>query len=155
MEELKSRIVALNLAKNNYAAKKMKGEYTEIDNKDLISTLIYVIAECRRVASDIGISDDGKINREEPSIAIFTCLNQNVNDLKKQIVMLTNSSPDELKALMREQNDARHIAEDKEKKERVKGKDEKARQTDMRDHLRETLLAREKKDDTSSSSSSQ
>ncbi|MDD4930672.1 MAG: hypothetical protein PHG66_00765 [Candidatus Colwellbacteria bacterium] len=155
MEELKSRIVALNLAKNNYAAKKLKGDTTESDNKDLISTLIYVIAECRRVASDIGISDDGKINREEPSIAIFTHLNQNVNDLKKQIVMLTNSSHEELKALMREQNDARHIAEDKEKKEKMKGKSEIGRQSDMRDHLRETLLAREKKGDSSSSGSSQ
>lgn len=145
MEELKSRIVSLNLAKNNYAAQKMKGE--SVNDKDLISSLIYVIAECRRVASDIGISDDGKINREEPSVAIFTHLNQNVNDLKKQIVMLTNSSPDELKSLMREQNDARHIAEDKEKREKVKGKDEKTRQNEMREHLRETLLSREKKND--------
>jgi len=146
MEELKSRIVSLNLAKNNYAAKKMKGETNESDNKDLVSSLIYVIAECRRVASDIGISDDGKINRSEPSITIFTHLNQNVNDLKKQIVMLTSSSPEDLKLLMREQNDVRHLAEDKEKKERVKGKDEKARQNEIRDHLREKLIAQEKKE---------
>ena len=148
MEELKSRIVALNLAKNNYAAKKLKGDTTDTDNKDLISTLIYVIAECRRVASDIGISDDGKINREVSSIDIFTHLNQNVNDLKKQVVMLTSSSTNELKEMMREQNDARHIAEDKKKK--TGGKDENSRQNDIRDRLRETLLSREKADSSKS-----
>lgn len=144
MEELKSRIVALNLAKNNYAAKKIRGEINESDNKDLISTLIYSIAECRKIAGDIGISDDGKINRDEPSIEIFKHLNQNVNDLKKQIVMLTNASQDELKEIMKEQHDIYHL-EEKGKKEKSKGKDEKARQNEMRNHLRETLLNKENK----------
>jgi hypothetical protein len=147
MEELKSRIVSLNLTKNNYATKKMKGESTESDDKDLISSLIYVIAECRRVANDLGVGGDGMITREDLEMTIFTHLNRNVKDLKTQIVTLTQSSPDSLRALMRQQKDERHLAEDKEKSERVKGKDEKSRQIEMRDHLRSSLLAKEKKKD--------
>ena len=144
MEELKSRIVSLNLVKNNYANKKMKGDFTESDTKNLISNLIDTISECRRVSSDIGISDDGKINRKESSIEIFTLLNQNVNDLKKQIVMLTTNSPEKLKSILRQEVD-KHFIEEKESKEKErKGRDEKTRQNEMRDHLRETLISREK-----------
>lgn len=153
MEELKTRIVALNLAKNNYAAKKIKGDTSGTDDKDLISSLIYVIAECRRVASDIGISDDGKINRDEPSIEIFKHLNQNVNDLKKQVVMLTQATQEDLKNMMKEQSDKRHVSDrNEQQEERSKGKDEKTRQNEMRDRLRETLLAREKEKETMTSS---
>ena len=142
MEELKTRIVALNLAKNNYAAKKMKGDASGTDDKDLISSLIYVIAECRRVASDIGISDDGKINRDEPSITIFKLLNQNVNDLKKQVVMLTESTQSELKEITRGHHDQFYLDE-KEKREQTKVNDEKNRQIEIRDRLREKLASKD------------
>lgn len=146
MEELKSRILSLNLEKNNYASKKIKGEISESDNKNLISSLIYVIADCRRVASDIGISDDGKINREEPSISIFVHLNKSVNELKKQILTLTNATQQELKEIMKEQSDHRHIENNKKEK---KGKDEKSRQNEMRDRLRENLLSKNKEESSS------
>lgn len=141
MEELKSRIIELNLIKDNYAKKKIKGETTNIDNKDIISSLIYVISECRKVASDVGISDDGKINNfESPSkdqIEIFKHLNESVKNLKTQIVMLTNSSPESLRLLMKDQSDKNHI-EIKNEKIKLKN-DEKTRQQEMREKLREKL----------------
>lgn len=101
LNELKSRIVALNISKNDYASKKMKNDVSETDEKNLISTLIYVVAELRRCATDIGISDDGKINVElTQEIEQFNILNENVKDLKKQILFLTKSSPEEIKQEM-------------------------------------------------------
>lgn len=141
MEELKSRIIELNLIKDNYANKKIKGETTNTDNKDIISSLIYVISECRKVARGVGISDDGKINNSEsPSkeqIEIFKHLNESVKNLKTQIVMLTNSSPESLRLLMRNQSDKNHI-EIKNEKIKLKN-DEKTRQQEMREKLREKL----------------
>lgn len=143
MEELKSRIVELNLIKDNYAKKKIKGETTDADNKDIISSLIYVIAECRKVADNIGISDNGNINNssEELSIKesfeIFKHLNESVKNLKTQIVMLTNSSPESLRCLMKNQSDKNHI-EIKNEKIKLKN-DEKTRQQEMREKLREKL----------------
>ena len=82
LNELKSRIVALNISKNDYASKKMKNDVSETDEKNLISTLIYVVAELRRCATDIGISDDGKINVElTQEIEQYNILNENVKDL--------------------------------------------------------------------------
>jgi len=142
MEELKSRIVSLNTAKNNYASKKLKGE--EVNDKELISSLIYVISECRRVGSDLGISDDGKINREDPSIEIFRHLNQNVKDLKDQIISITKSSPSELKEIIRNERDKNSTFKNPNEKDHPTqtmsgGKDEKSRQNDMREHLRHKL----------------
>jgi len=140
MEELKSRIVDLNVAKNNYATKKMKGSTIDADDKELVSSLIYVIAECRRVASDLGVSDDGKINRDEPGIEIFKILNENVKELKDQIVMLTKSTSEELKKVIRDQADKQHVEEtEKIVKGKPRGKDEKVRQAEIRDRLRNTL----------------
>jgi hypothetical protein len=152
MEELKSRIVSLNTAKNNYACKKLKGE--EVNDKELISSLIYVISECRRVGSDIGISDDGKINREDPAIEIFRHLNQNVKDLKDQIISITKSSPSELKEIIRNERDKNSTLNTQNEKEPInqtttsRGKDEKSRQKEMREHLRNKL---EQNKDTSQS----
>jgi hypothetical protein len=152
MEELKSRIVSLNTAKNNYACKKLKGE--EVNDKELISSLIYVISECRRVGSDIGISDDGKINREDPAIEIFRHLNQNVKDLKDQIISITKSSPSELKEIIRNERDKNSTLNTQNEKEPTnqtttsRGKDEKSRQKEMREHLRNKL---EQNKDTSHS----
>lgn len=142
-DELKSRIVALNLSKNNYATKKLKNDVDETDEKDLISTLIYVIAELRRCASDIGISDDGKINREVDNIDTFNALNQSVKNLKTQILFLTRASVDELKAEMSKQSDQQYTAmkelATKEKQEKVEGKNETSRRDETRDRLRKHL----------------
>lgn len=109
LDEVKSRIVGLNLAKNNYVTNKLKNNLNDNDEKDLIASLIYVIAEIRRLASDLGISDDGKINLESPHLENFNHLNESVKNLKTQILFLTKASIEEIKGEMAKQKDAIHL----------------------------------------------
>jgi mannitol-specific phosphotransferase system IIBC component len=133
MEELKTRIVSLNQSKNDYANKKIKGEHNQKDEKELLTGITYLIAECRRVACDLGISDDGKINRpNEADLDIFKVLNESVNNLKKQIVMLLDSSPDQLKTIMRESMDKQHLLVNKSRVD--------ARLNEMKNRLKEKLI---------------
>ncbi len=96
IEELKSRIISLNEAKNIFAEKKLKNELKEGEEKELISNLIYVISELRQYAHEIGISHEGKVDDENELITEFKYINEGVNNLKSQILMLVNSSIEEL-----------------------------------------------------------
>jgi hypothetical protein len=109
LEEVKSRIVGLNLSKNSYVVNKIKNNLNDSDEKDLIASLIYVIAEIRRLALELGISDDGKINLESPYLGDFNHLNESVKNLKTQILFLTKASIEEIKNEMAKQKDAIHL----------------------------------------------
>ena len=141
LEELKSRILSLNVSKNDYATKKMKKDTTDTDEKDLISSLIYVVAELRRCASDLGISDDGKINRQiSQDIEIFNVLNESVKNVKTQIIFLTKSTPEEIKNEMNRQNDIHQVEKKEESdKTRTVGKNGAVRLEETRNRLRQNL----------------
>lgn len=117
LEEVKSRIVGLNLAKNNYVTNKLKNNLNDNDEKDLIASLIYVIAEIRRLASDLGVSDDGKINIQNQYVENFNHLNESVKNLKTQILFLTKASIQEIKGEMAKQKDALYLTKTAEQKQ--------------------------------------
>ena len=138
LDELKSRIIALNSSKNTYATKKMKNDTTDTDEKDLVSSLIYVVAELRRCANDMGISDDGKINTEiNQQVENFNHLNESVKNLKSQILFLVKSSPEEIKAEMSRQNDIQHVKkkEESEKQKATNNNSEAARKEETKARL--------------------
>lgn len=97
LNNLKNRIIELNNLKNNYATKKLKNDINERDEKDLVSTLIYIIAEIKKYASEIGIDNNGKITKECPELNDFNHINESVKNLKKQILFLINSSVKEIR----------------------------------------------------------
>lgn len=116
LDEVKARIISLNLEKNSYVTNKLKNNLNNSDEKDLIASLIYVVAEIRRLASDLGISDDGKINLQSPHLENFNYLNESVKNLKTQILYLIKASTDEIKSEMAKQKDAIHLAKTSEHK---------------------------------------
>lgn len=139
--ELKSRIVALNISKNDYANRKLKNDVTDSDTKDMISSLIYIIAELRRCASDIGISDDGKINREVSEIEEFKKINDDVKELKRQVIFLTEKSVEEIKEEKNRQKDEhqKQVKKEAEKKEENNVKTATSRRDEQRARLQQQL----------------
>lgn len=134
IDELKSRIIALNHTKNTYATKRLNDDASESDKKDLISSLIYVIAELRRCGSDMGLSDDGKINRVDVNMDEFNVLNDSVKNLKTQILFLVESSVSDIREEISKQKDTQHI-----KNKEETSKNESGRCNDVKRRLQEKL----------------
>lgn len=135
LDELKSRIVSLNIEKNEYATKKVKGELSETDEKNLVSSLIYVISELKQCAKDCGISDDGKFIERTKEIEDLNHLNESVKNLKSQILFLVNSSVKDIKKEMNIQSDTHKVQQQNEKDT----SDAKNRLDSIRDRLQKKL----------------
>ena len=106
LDKLASQIVSLNIVKDNYALKKIKKEHKETEEREMIASLIEIIALLREIAFQLGISDDGKINRtDETYLEAFKQLNNNVNLLKSNIRYIIDTSSDDLKIRAREETD--------------------------------------------------
>lgn len=135
--EIKSRIVELNNHKNSFAKKKMDSDVGEKDEKELISSLIYLISELRKCASELGISDDGKKDGVIPNEFLY--LNDGVKNLKTQIIFLTRSSPDMIKEEMNKQNDTQRLDKKHKKEIENKNNDSTTRLDETRERLKQKL----------------
>lgn len=138
-DDIVSKIVSLNKCKNSYAEKKLKGDADENDEKDMISSLIYLIAELRKTASEIGISEDGKLNSSHPELEKFMSLNENVKNLKSQILLLINSSTKQLKEEMLKQSDKYHSFKTEEDRKKSNSNTELSRRQEVIERLRNKL----------------
>ena len=137
-DELKTKIISLNKDKNAYAEKKLKGDVNEKDEREMISTLIYMIAELRKIATDIGISEDGKMNEKHPDLEIFLHLNQDIKSLKSQILYLINSHTDILKKdLLKQYKESENKDGSKIEKKRLNT--EQSRKQEVVDRLKSKL----------------
>lgn len=138
-DTITSKIISLNKCKNNYAEKKLKGDVKEDDEKDMISTLIYVIAELRKIATDIGISDEGKTNTQHSELDTFIALNDNIKNLKTQILFLINSSQQQLKEEMMKKSDKYQSHKTEEVRKNANPNTELSRRQDIIERLRRKL----------------
>lgn len=105
IEELKNKILTLNKNKNSYVQKKLNNKHSESDEKELISSLIYIVAEVRNIATKIGVSEDGKVNKFFPNMQEFIYINDSVKNLKSQIMFLTKATISDIKQEMTKQRE--------------------------------------------------
>lgn len=123
VEDLSRRIIHLNECKNKYAFQKMKGErILKEDENEMISNLIYLIAEIRKLASE-KIEEQSLLNQ-------MVKINDDIKELKKQILFLLNSSPSEIK---HEANVSNNVSP------KVKNNDEKERTDEIKNRLKQKL----------------
>jgi hypothetical protein len=105
IEDLKKRVINLNELKDSYVVKKLESEDGENDEKELVTSLVYVIADLRSVANNLGISSDGKFSVVTEEIKEFNFINEGVRNLKTQIQFLTKASVSEILNEMKIQKD--------------------------------------------------
>jgi hypothetical protein len=105
LTDLKSRVVELNKQKNSFVNKKIKLEESDEDKNDIITSLVYVIAEIRKKAHELGVDDSGKITEGSVIPPDFVQLNEDIKGLKTQVMFLVNSSVSDIKAEMTKQKE--------------------------------------------------
>lgn len=111
LEKVKNDIVSLNNRKNEYANKKINGQISDREEKELLSRIIYLISEIRNVAFEMGVKENGQItvsyNNEEErkqleeKFLILNHLNQQTKDLKSQILLIRDNTPVQLMDIMK------------------------------------------------------
>lgn len=121
IDMLKNKIISFNEDKNRFVVKKLNGEITKGSNEErsLISSLMYIIAEVRKLAISLGIKETGEITVENVNVEKFKYINEATNNLKKQIMHIVSVTPEELK------DEINKKKENEDEKNKKNGKDEK------------------------------
>ena len=103
LEKIKEDVISLNNKKNEYASKKINGQVSDTEEKELISRLIYLISELRKCALDMGVDEQGKIKQDinAQQETILRQLNQFTKDLKEQIIVIRENTPVQLIEIMK------------------------------------------------------
>lgn len=115
MDKLRNDIISLNNRKNEYANKKVNGQVSDTEERELLSRIVYLISELRNFAFNLGVKENGnfepnftndeeKKDWEEKMIAL-SHLNNLTKELKNQILILRNNTPIELLDIMKKGKD--------------------------------------------------
>jgi hypothetical protein len=93
LEYIREKTVDIDRMKNEFARLKINGENSESLSRDISTGLIYVIAELRKVAGELGVGDDGKIPAGVTLPKLFVGLNGDIKELKREVLWLLNATP--------------------------------------------------------------
>lgn len=150
LTELEKRIELLNSKKNTYTQDKINNTVDPKSEKDMIAELIYCITDIRRVGEYIlTLSTEERAEKKE-YIQGIKKLNEDIKDLKSQILLLVNNSKEEIIKIGKElksgkkelKSDKKELEEKKETKDVLSPQE---RVNTLRAKLRDRLKARKVK----------